>query len=427
MYVDLSSKKQKYTKGLEAAKALKGKIQAVDTAGIQTELLTLVDNLPYINELLPVLKEARIKTADLAKTVKLAKSEADKIKTVKTVSKPKVVSESSAKPTTVPQPQKKRPIVVVPDDVTDKDSYRQAKELIEARKANNLKYGANKTLPAYDKTRKMIAESETRGHAKYTQEEAQQIFEMVMNEEELKKMVSSKPRGGAIEKGKAYLTRNGYGTFLPKDSTDIVPGGHYSQTEGLMPNESIKINAPKAWTKVSKLTGVDLGSNYGQASMFQVDEYYSQLQEGVEQLKAQLETASAEQKPLIEAKLKKLNEAAGIIVSTITEAINNTSVEEIKNKAISNATIRDNGIFGSDFDPDAPYAKTSPLMREIQGRFGTKPTDFEMELTDNNKPMQRQYEPEVVRKEDLSEAKEKSVAIAEMETKAKETMEYLSG
>lgn len=426
-YIDLSSKKQKYTKGIEAAKTLKGKIKAVDAAGIQTELLTLVDNLPYINELLPILKEARIKTTDLAKTVKLAKSEADKIKTVKAVSKPKVVSESSTKSTTVPQTQKKRPVVVVPDDVTDKDSYRQAKELIEARKANNLRYGANKTLPAYDKTRKMIAESESRGHAKYTQEEAQQIFEMVMNEEELKKMVSSKPRGGAIEKGKAYLTRNGYGTFLPKDSADIVPGGHYSQVDGLMPNESIKINAPKAWSKVSKLTGVDLGSKYGQASMFQVDEYYSQLQEGVEQLKTQLETASAEQKPLIEAKLKKLNEAAGIIVSTITEAINNTSVEEIKNKAISNATIRDNGIFGSDFDPDAPYAKTSSLMREIQGRFGTKPTDFEMELTDNNKPMQRQYEPEVVRKEDLSEAKEKSAAIAEIETKSKETMEYLGG
>ena len=426
-YIDLSSKKKKYTKGLEAAKALKGKIQAVDTAGIQTELLTLVDNLPYINELLPILKEARIKTADLAKTVKLAKSEADKIKTVKTVSKPKVVSEPKATPTTVPQTQKKRPVVVVPDDVTDKDSYKQAKELIEARKANNLKYGANKTLPAYDKTRKMIAESESRGHAKYTQEEAQQIFEMVMNEEELKKMVSSKPRGGAIEKGKAYLTRNGYGTFLPKDSADIVPGGHYSQTDGLMPNESIKVNAPKAWAKVSKLTGADLGSKYGQASMFQVDEYYSQLQEGVEQLKTQLETASVEQKPLIEAKIKKLNEAAGIIVSTITEAINNTSVEEIKNKAIANAIVRDNGMFGSDFDPDAPYAKTSPLMREIQGRFGTKPTDFEMELIDNNKPMQRQYEPEVVRKENLSEAKEKAASIAEMETKAKETMEYLSG
>ena len=426
-YADLSSKKQKYTKGIEAAKALKGKIQAVDTAGIQTELLTLVDNLPYINELLPILKEARIKTADLAKTVKLAKSEADKIKTVKTVSKPKVVSEPKATPTTPPQTQKKRPVVVVPDDVSDKDSYKQAKELIEARKANNLKYGANKTLPAYDKTRKMIAESESRGHAKYTQEETQQIFEMVMNEEELKKMVASKPRGGAIEKGKAYLTRNGYGTFLPKDSADIVPGGHYSQTDGLMPNESIKVNAPKTWAKVSKLTGVDLGSKYGQVSMFQVDEYYSKLQEGVEQLKTQLETASAEQKPLIEAKLKKLNEAAGIIVSTITEAINNTSVEEIKNKAIANATIRDNGMFGSDFDPDAPYAKTSPLMREIQGRFGTKPTDFEMELTDNNKPMQRQYEPDVVRKEDLNEAKANSASTAEMETKAKETMEYLSG
>ena len=64
-------------------------------------------------------------------------------------------------------------------------------------------------------------------------------------------------------------------------------------------------------------------------------------------------------------------------------------VEEIKNKAIANAIVRDNGMFGSDFDPDAPYAKTSPLMREIQGRFGTKPTDFEMELIDNNKPMQR--------------------------------------
>ena len=131
-----------------------------------------MDNLPYINELLPILKEARIKTADLAKTVKLAKSEADKIKTIKTVSKPKVVSEPKATPTTVPQAQKKRPVVVVPDDVTDKDSYKQAKELIEARKANNLKYGANKTLPPYDKTRKMIAESESRGHAKYTQEEA---------------------------------------------------------------------------------------------------------------------------------------------------------------------------------------------------------------------------------------------------------------
>lgn len=429
-YIDLSSKKQKYTKGLEAAKALKGKIQAVDTTGIQTELLTLVDNLPYINELLPILKEARIKTADLAKTVKLAKSEADKIKTVKTVktvSKPKVISEPKATPTTVPQTQKKRPVVVVPDDVTDKDSYKQAKELIEARKANNLKYGANKTLPAYDKTRKMIAESELRGHAKYTEEETQQIFEMVMNEEELKKMVASKPRGGAVEKGKAYLTRNGYGTFLPKDSADIVPGGHYSKTDGLMPNESIKVNAPKALAKISKLTGVDLGSKYGQASMFQVDEYYSQLQEGVEQLKTQLETASAEQKPLIEAKLKKLNEAAGLIISTITEAINNTSVEEIKNKAINNATIRDNGMFGSDFDPDAPYAKTSPLMREIQGRFGTKPTDFEMELTDNNKPMQRQYEPEVVQKEERKEATSESEAIAEIETKSKETMEYLGG
>lgn len=321
----------------------------------------------------------------------------------------------------------KKPYVFVPDDVIDKDTYRQSKELIEARKANNLKYGANKTLPAYDKTRKMIAESELRGHAKYTEKEVQQIFEMIMNEEELKKMVASKPRGGAVEKGKAYLTRNGYGTFLPKDSADIVPGGHYSQTDGLMPNESIKVNAPKAWAKVSKLTGVDLGSKYGQASMFQVDEYYSQLQEGVEQLKTQLETASAEQKPLIEAKLKKLNEAAGIIVSTITEAINNTSVEEIKNKAISNATVRDNGMFGSDFDPDAPYAKISPLMREIQGRFGTKPTDFEMELTDNNKPMQRQYEPEVVQKEERKEATYESEAIAEIETKSKETMEYLGG
>jgi len=50
-----------------------------------------------------------------------------------------------------------------------------------------------------------------------------------------------------------------------------------------------------------------------------------------------------------------------------------------------------------------------------------------MELTDNNKPMQRQYEPDVVRKEDLNEAKANSASTAEMETKAKETMEYLSG
>ena len=144
-----------------------------------------------------------------------------------------------------------------------------------------------------------------------------------MNEEELKKMVSSKPRGGAIEKGKAYLTRNGYGTFLPKDSADIVPGGHYSQTDGLMPNESIKVNAPKAWAKVSKLTGADLGSKYGQASMFQVDEYYSQLQEGVEQLKTQLETASVEQKPLIEAKIKKLNDLKKNSISNINHHLKN--------------------------------------------------------------------------------------------------------
>ena len=127
-----------------------------------------MDNLPYINELLPILKEARIKTADLAKTVKLAKSEADKIKTVKTVSKPKIVSEPSVKSTTVPQIQKKKPVVVVPDNVTDKDSYRQAKELIEARKANNLKFGANKTLPAYNETLDLIKKSELRGHEKYS-------------------------------------------------------------------------------------------------------------------------------------------------------------------------------------------------------------------------------------------------------------------
>ncbi len=425
-YIDLSSKKQKYIKGLEAAKALKGKIQAVDTAGIQTELLTLVDNLPYINELLPILKEARIKTSDLAKTVKLAKSEADKIKTVKTVFKPKVVSESSAKPTTVPQPQKKRPVVVVPDDVTDKDSYRQAKELIEVRKANNLKFGANKTLPAYNETLDLIKKSESRGHEKYSQEEIQQIFEMKMNEEELKKMVASKPKGAPIDKKKPYLTRSGYGTFLPKDSSEIVLGGHFSKKDGLMPNESIQVNAPSALGQISKLTGVDLG-NYGKVSMFQIDEYYSALQEGWKEMKAQLETATEEQKPLIKAKLDDLKKAAALIVTTVTEAIQNTSVEEIKNKAIGNATVRNNGMIGSDFDPDAPYAKTSPLMREIQGKFGTKPTDFEMELTDNNKPMQRQYEPEVVRKEDLSEAKEKVASIAEMETKAKETMEYLSG
>ena len=425
-YIDLSSKKQKYTKGVEAAKALKGKIQAVDTAGIQTELLTLVDNLPYINELLPILKEARIKTADLAKTVKLAKSEADKIKTVKTVSKPEVVSEPKATPTTVPQTQKKRPVVVVPDDVTDKDSYRQAKELIQARKANNLKFGANKTLPAYNETLDLIKKSELRGHEKYSQDEIQQIFELKMNEEELKKMVASKPKGAPIDKKRPYLTRSGYGTFLPEDSAEIVLGGHFSKKDGLMPNESIQVNAPSALGQISKLTGVDIG-HYGKASMFQIDEYYSTLQEGWKEMKAQLETATEEQKPLIEAKLDDLKKAAALIVTTVTEAINNTSVEEIKNKAIANATVRDNGMFGSDFDPDAPYAKTSPLMREIQGKFGTKPTDFEMELTDNNKPMQRQYEPEVVRKEDLSEAKEKSASVAEMETKAKETMEYLSG
>lgn len=425
-YIDLSSKKQKYTKGLEAAKALKGKIQAVDTAGIQTELLTLVDNLPYINELLPILKEARIKTADLAKIVKLAKSEADKIKTVKTVSKPKVVSEPKATSTTVPQTQKKRPVVVVPDNVTDKDSYRQAKELIEARKANNLKFGANKTLPAYNETLDLIKKSESRGHEKYSQEEIQQIFEMKMNEEELKKMVASKPKGTPIDKKKPYLTRSGYGTFLPEDSSEIVLGGHFSKKDGLMPNESIQVNAPSALGQISKLTGVDIGK-YGKVSMFQIDEYYSTLQEGWKEMKAQLETATEEQKPLIKAKLDDLKKAAALIVTTVTEAIQNTSVEEIKNKAISNATIRDNGMFGSDFDPDAPYAKTSPLMREIQGRFGTKPTDFEMELTDNNKPMQRQYEPEVVQKEEHKEATSESEAIAEIETKSKETMEYLGG
>ena len=425
-YVDLSSKKQKYTKGLEAAKALKGKIQAVDTAGIQTELLTLVDNLPYINELLPILKEARIKTADLAKTVKLAKSEANKIKTVKTVSKPKIVSEPSVKSTTVPQIQKKRPVVVVPDNVTDKDSYRQAKELIEARKANNLKFGANKTLPAYNETLDLIKKSELRGHEKYSQDEIQQIFEMKMNEEELKKMVASKPKGAPIDKKKPYLTRSGYGTFLPEDSSEIVLGGHFSKKDGLMPNESIQVNAPSALGQISKLTGVDLG-NYGKASMFQIDEYYSALQEGWKEMKVQLETATEEQKPLIEAKLNDLKKAAALIVTTVTEAIQNTSVEEIKNKAIGNATVRNNGMIGSDFDPDAPYAKTSPLMREIQGRFGTKPTDFEMELTDNNKPMQRQYEPEVVRKEERKQATSESEAIAEIETKSKETMEYLGG
>lgn len=425
-YVDLSSKKQKYTKGLEAAKALKGKIQAVDTAGIQTELLTLVDNLPYINELLPILKEARIKTADLAKTVKLAKSEADKIKTVKTVSKPKIVSEPSVKSTTVPQIQKKKPVVVVPDNVTDKDSYRQAKELIEARKANNLKFGANKTLPAYNETLDLIKKSELRGHEKYSQDEIQQIFEMKMNEEELKKMVASKPKGAPIDKKKPYLTRSGYGTFLPEDSSEIVLGGHFSKKDGLMPNESIQVNAPSALGQISKLAGVDLG-NYGKASMFQIDEYYSALQEGWKEMKVQLETATEEQKPLIEAKLNDLKKAAALIVTTVTEAIQNTSVEEIKNKAIGNATVRNNGMIGSDFDPDAPYAKTSPLMREIQGRFGTKPTDFEMELTDNNKPMQRQYEPEVVRKEERKQATSESEAIAEIETKSKETMEYLGG
>lgn len=425
-YVDLSSKKQKYTKGLEAAKALKGKIQAVDTAGIQTELLTLVDNLPYINELLPILKEARIKTADLAKTVKLAKSEADKIKTVKTVSKPKIVSEPSVKSTTVPQIQKKKPVVVVPDNVTDKDSYRQAKELIEARKANNLKFGANKTLSAYNETLDLIKKSELRGHEKYSQDEIQQIFEMKMNEEELKKMVASKPKGAPIDKKKPYLTRSGYGTFLPEDSSEIVLGGHFSKKDGLMPNESIQVNAPSALGQISKLAGVDLG-NYGKASMFQIDEYYSALQEGWKEMKVQLETATEEQKPLIEAKLNDLKKAAALIVTTVTEAIQNTSVEEIKNKAIGNATVRNNGMIGSDFDPDAPYAKTSPLMREIQGRFGTKPTDFEMELTDNNKPMQRQYEPEVVRKEERKQATSESEAIAEIETKSKETMEYLGG
>ena len=425
-YVDLSSKKQKYTKGLEAAKALKGKIQAVDTAGIQTELLTLVDNLPYINELLPILKEARIKTADLAKIVKLAKSEADKIKTVKTVSKPKIVSEPSVKSTTVPQIQKKKPVVVVPDNVTDKDSYRQAKELIEARKANNLKFGANKTLPAYNETLDLIKKSELRGHEKYSQDEIQQIFEMKMNEKELKKMVASKPKGAPIDKKKPYLTRSGYGTFLPEDSSEIVLGGHFSKKDGLMPNESIQVNAPSALGQISKLAGVDLG-NYGKASMFQIDEYYSALQEGWKEMKVQLETATEEQKPLIEAKLNDLKKAAALIVTTVTEAIQNTSVEEIKNKAIGNATVRNNGMIGSDFDPDAPYAKTSPLMREIQGRFGTKPTDFEMELTDNNKPMQRQYEPEVVRKEERKQATSESEAIAEIETKSKETMEYLGG
>jgi len=50
-----------------------------------------------------------------------------------------------------------------------------------------------------------------------------------------------------------------------------------------------------------------------------------------------------------------------------------------------------------------------------------------MELTDNNKPMQRQYEPEVVQKEERKQATSESEAIAEIETKSKETMEYLGG
>lgn len=397
-------------------------------------------NLGTISHIVELGQKCGAEVESLEKTLNQVKAKREQLKSFEKMDmgsdsyKKKVAS--SPKPKTKYPPlsqngskkadKNKKPYVFVPDDVIDKDTYRQSKELIEARKANNLKFGVNKTLPAYNETLDLIKKSESRGHEKYSQEEIQQIFEMKMNEEELKKMVASKPKGAPIDKKKPYLTRRGYGTFLPEDSSEIVLGGHFSKKDGLMPNESIQVNAPSALGQISKLTGVDLG-NYGKVSMFQIDEYYSTLQEGWKEMKAQLETATEEQKPLIKAKLDDLKKAAALIVTTVTEAIQNTSVEEIKNKAVSNATIRDNGMFGSDFDPDAPYAKTSPLMREIQGRFGTKPTDFEMELTDNNKPMQRQYEPEVVRKEDLSEAKEKSVAIAEMETKAKETMGYLSG
>ena len=425
-YLDLSAKKKSYSKGLEAATALKGKMDGVNIGDTQKELLTLVDNMMYINELLPVLKQARMKSADLAKMVKLAKSEADKMKTAKTVSTPKIVPESAPKASTVPQTQRKRPAVIVPDDVTDKDTYRQSKEVIEARKANNLRYGDNKTLPAYDKTRKMLAESEARGHAPYTQQESQEIFELVMNEDELKKMVASKPRGGAIDKKKPYLSRNGYGTFLPEGSADIVKGGYESSTQGLMPNESIKVNAGKQWARVSKMTGADLGNGYGQATIYQLDEYYSNIQNAIADLTQQLETATVEQKPKIESKLKRLNEASGLILTTVTDAFNNSDLEDVKNKLVKSATSRDQ-LSGSDFDPDSPFLKNTPFMQEIRGRFGNKPSDFEMELTDNGNPLKHQYEKDVVQKEERKEAASESEAIAEIETKSKETMEYLGG
>ena len=303
--------------------------------------------------------------------------------------------------------------IALQEDLRNPNAYNAAREAIQRR--SNIKFGDNKTLPAYDKTKKIIEDSYRKGRAKLTHEQIQNVFDAVLNESDLKAMSGALKQGAPIDATKSFITRNGYGTFVGNDGHIIVGG--YKNTDGnLVPAQSYKINSDNYLAKINA-QGFKLGKK-GQASLYDIDEFYGYINDliAIEAKKAG---------PEAKKEVQRLTAVANDVIAMVTEAIGNTNLDSIKNSVLGKFSATEKGISGADFEPNAPFVRDSAFYKAMQTRFSQSPSDFDMGLTEQNTEKVPQYDPEKVRKDEIKEAKVQAEAEAESNNRNNEFGKFM--
>lgn len=299
------------------------------------------------------------------------------------------------------------------EDLRNPNAYNASREAIQRR--SNIKFGDNKTLPAYDKTKKIIEDSYRKGRAKLTHEQIQNIFDAVLNESDLKVMSGALKQGAPIDATKSFITRNGYGTFVGNDG-HIVVGGYKNTDGNLVPAQSYKINSDNYLAKINA-QGFKLGKK-GQASLYDIDEFYGYINDliAIEAKKAG---------PEAKKEVQRLTEVANDVIAMVTEAIGNTNLDSIKNPVLGKFSATEKGISGADFEPNAPFVRDSAFYKAMQTRFSQSPSDFDMGLTEQNTEKVPQYDPEKVRKDEIKKATVQAEAEAESNNRNNEFGKFM--
>ena len=285
--------------------------------------------------------------------------------------------------------------------------------------------GDKKVRDAFYKTQKKVMDSSTKG-IKLSESQKEQLFEAIYYDSMARSLVADKNRKTSpvrpVDKSKGHLARTYFSSFV-SDEGEVVPSTYVDpKTKERKAVESVRFISDRlggADEKLANEFGIKAKTN-GQ-SLFGLNKVYEQIDNKIDSLfKSGISMDNSQIQDLV-----KLKET---IVDAVFESIANTDNEELKQTALRGITGKKIGIYGEDFDPNAPYRRNGKLYNILQQRIDSSPTDFEAGLIDTEAPNTfDRNDPKKVQKEDRQAAQRANAEQVIQDMDEQEISSYIQG